>query len=69
MTLDGSLPAAAEIIGRLTMGADVVVANLPIRVLQKICLDYDALRAIKPNIILAHFRTAFGIMVALYHRA
>jgi crotonobetainyl-CoA:carnitine CoA-transferase CaiB-like acyl-CoA transferase len=118
LTLDSSLPASADIIRRLAMGADVVVANLPIRVLQKMGLDYDALRAVKPDIILARIsafgpdgpyaqrlgfdtiaqamsgamrltgfpdtpirsvvsfedygtalHTAFGIMVALYHRA
>jgi crotonobetainyl-CoA:carnitine CoA-transferase CaiB-like acyl-CoA transferase len=96
----------------------VVVANLPIDVLKKMGLDYDALRAIKPDIILARIstfgpdgpyagrlgfdtvaqamsgamsltgfpgapvrdavpfedfgtalHTAFGVMVALYHRA
>jgi crotonobetainyl-CoA:carnitine CoA-transferase CaiB-like acyl-CoA transferase len=118
LTLDSSQPAAAEIVRRLAESADVVVANLPIRVLRKMGLDYDALSAIKPDIILARIstfgpdgpyadrlgfdtiaqamsgamsltgfpdtpvrsvvsfedygtglHTAFGIMVALYHRA
>jgi crotonobetainyl-CoA:carnitine CoA-transferase CaiB-like acyl-CoA transferase len=118
LTLDSSQPAAADIISRLARSADVVIANLPIRVLQKMGLDYDALRAIKTDIILARIsafgpdgpyahrpgfdtiaqamsgamsltgfpdapirsvvsfedygtglHTAFGIMVALYHRA
>ena len=118
LTLDTSKPAAAEIIRRLAKGADVVLANLPIGVLRKMGLDYDSLRAIKPDIILARIstfgpdgpyasrlgfdslaqamsgamsltgfpgapirssvsfedygtalHTAFGIMVALYHRA
>jgi crotonobetainyl-CoA:carnitine CoA-transferase CaiB-like acyl-CoA transferase len=118
LTLDSSQPAAAEIIRRLAKSADVVVANLPIRVLRKMGLDYDALCAVKPDIILARIstfgpdgpyanrtgfdtiaqamsgamsltgfpdtpvrsvvsfedygtalHTAFGIMVALYHRA
>jgi crotonobetainyl-CoA:carnitine CoA-transferase CaiB-like acyl-CoA transferase len=118
LTLDSSRPAAADIIRRLAKSADVVIANLPIRVLQKMGLDYDTLRAIKPDIILARIsafgpdgpyahrpgfdtiaqamsgamsltgfpdtpirsvvsfedygtglHTAFGIMVALYHRA
>jgi crotonobetainyl-CoA:carnitine CoA-transferase CaiB-like acyl-CoA transferase len=59
LTLDSSRPGAADIIRRLAMGADVVVANLPIPVLQKMGLDYDALRAIKPDIILARI-SAFG---------
>jgi crotonobetainyl-CoA:carnitine CoA-transferase CaiB-like acyl-CoA transferase len=118
LTLDTSKPESTEIIHRLAKGADVVLANLPVAVLQKMGLDYDSLRAIKPDIILARIstfgpdgpyanrlgfdtivqamsgamsltgfpgtpiraavsfedygtalHTAFGIMVALYHRA
>ncbi|HYL35226.1 MAG TPA: CoA transferase [Bryobacteraceae bacterium] len=118
ITLDTSKPAAAEIIRRLTQGADVVIANLPVAVLNKLRLDYDSLRALNPRIILARvstfgpdgpyatrlgfdsvsqamsgamrltgfegtpirsvvsfedygtaLHTAFGVMVALYHRA
>src|SRR5882672_8389603 len=53
LTLDPSKPDAAEIIRRLTRGADVVIANLPVRVMQKMGIDYESLRAIKPDIILA----------------
>jgi crotonobetainyl-CoA:carnitine CoA-transferase CaiB-like acyl-CoA transferase len=59
LTLDTAKPESAEIIRRLTTRADVVVANLPIDVLKKMGLDYDALRAIKPDIILARIST-FG---------
>ena len=118
LTLDTSKPASSEIIRRLVKRGDVVVANLPIGVLRKMGLDYDSLRSIKPDIILARIstfgpdgpyanrlgfdslaqamsgamsltgfpgtpirsavsfedygtalHTAFGIMVALYHRA
>lgn len=118
LTLDTSKAESAEIIQRLIKRADVVVANLPIDVLKKMALDYDSLRAIKPDIILARIstfgpdgpyagrvgfdtvaqamsgamsltgfpgppvrgivpfadygtalHTAFGVMVALYHRA
>jgi len=118
LTLDSSKASAADIIRRLTQSADVVIANLPISVLRKMGLDYDALHALKPDIILARIssfgpdgpyahrpgfdtiaqamsgamsltgfpdtpirsvvsfedygtalHTAFGIMVALYHRA
>ncbi|HEY6971858.1 MAG TPA: CoA transferase [Candidatus Angelobacter sp.] len=118
LTLDTSKPGSAEIIRRLVQRADVVVANLPIDVLKKMALDYESLRAIKPDIILARIstfgpdgpyagrvgfdtiaqamcgamsltgfpgapvrdivpfadygtalHTAFGVMVALYHRA
>jgi len=59
LTLDTSKPASREIIRRLAEGADVVVANLPIAVLNKMGLDYESLRAIKPDIILARVST-FG---------
>jgi crotonobetainyl-CoA:carnitine CoA-transferase CaiB-like acyl-CoA transferase len=118
LTLDLSAPASAEVIRRLVKDADVVIANLPIAVLKKNGMDYEALKAIKPDIILGRIstfgpdgpyakrlgfdsvaqamsgamsltgfpgtpirstvsfedygtalHTAFGIMVALYHRA
>jgi crotonobetainyl-CoA:carnitine CoA-transferase CaiB-like acyl-CoA transferase len=59
LTLDTSKPESAEIIRRLVKGADVVVANLPTNVLKSMRLDYDSLRAIKPDIILARIST-FG---------
>src|SRR5438270_1625590 len=118
LTLDTSKPESAEIIRRLVKGADVVVANLPNNVLKSMRLDYESLKSIKPDIILARIstfgpdgpyanrvgfdtvaqamsgamsltgfagapvrdivpfedygtalHTAFGVMVALYHRA
>ena len=118
LTLDVSKQESAEIIRRLVRQADVVLANLPIDVMKKMALDYDSLRAVKPDIILARIstfgpdgpyagrvgfdtvaqamsgamslsgfpgapvrdivpfedygtalHTAFGVMVALYHRA
>ena len=118
LTLDTSKPQSTEIIRRLVATADVVIANLPIDVLKKMGLDYDSLKAIRPDIIMARIstfgpdgpyagrvgfdtvaqamsgamsltgfpgapvrdivpfadygtalHTAFGVMVALYHRA
>jgi crotonobetainyl-CoA:carnitine CoA-transferase CaiB-like acyl-CoA transferase len=118
LTLDTSKPESAEIVRRLVKGADVVVANLPNNVLKSMRLDYESLKATKPDIILARIstfgpdgpyanrvgfdtvvqamsgamsltgfpgapvrdivpfddygtalHTAFGVMVALYHRA
>ncbi|MFL6387401.1 MAG: CaiB/BaiF CoA transferase family protein [Terriglobales bacterium] len=118
LTLDTAKPESAEIIQRLVKGADVIVANLPNNVLKSMRLDYESLKSIKPNIILARIstfgpdgpyanrvgfdtvaqamsgamsltgfagapvrdivpfedygtalHTAFGVMVALYHRA
>jgi crotonobetainyl-CoA:carnitine CoA-transferase CaiB-like acyl-CoA transferase len=59
VTLDTSKPEAAEVIRRLVQSADVVIANLPIAVLNKMRLDYDSLCAVKPDIILARVST-FG---------
>jgi crotonobetainyl-CoA:carnitine CoA-transferase CaiB-like acyl-CoA transferase len=59
LTLDTSKPDSADVIRRLVKSADVVVANLPIAVMNKMGLDYDSLRALKPNIILARI-SAFG---------
>ncbi|MGB8130480.1 MAG: CoA transferase [Candidatus Angelobacter sp.] len=59
LTLDTSKLESAEVIWRLVKGADVVVANLPNNVLKSMRLDYDSLRAIKPDIILARIST-FG---------
>jgi crotonobetainyl-CoA:carnitine CoA-transferase CaiB-like acyl-CoA transferase len=59
LTLDTSKPESAGIIRRLVEGADVVVANLPNNVLKNMRLDYESLKAIKPNIILARIST-FG---------
>jgi len=59
LTLDTSKPESAEIIRRLVKGADVVVANLPNNVLKSMRLDYDSLKAVKPDIILARIST-FG---------
>src|ERR1051326_5008412 len=118
LTLDTAKPESAEVIRRLVKSADIVVANLPMNVLKSMGLDYDSLRAVKPDIILARIstfgpdgpyanrvgfdtvaqamtgamaltgfpgapvrdivpfedfgtalHTAFGVMVALYHRA
>ncbi|MDQ2948212.1 MAG: CoA transferase [Acidobacteriota bacterium] len=118
LTLDTAKPESAEIIRRLATGADVVLANLPMAVMKKMGLEYEVLRALNPDIILARIstfgpdgpyanrlgfdtvaqamsgamsltgfpgepvravvpfedygtalHTAFGIMVALYHRA
>jgi crotonobetainyl-CoA:carnitine CoA-transferase CaiB-like acyl-CoA transferase len=118
LTLDTSKPESAEVTRRLVKDADVVVANLPNNVLKNMRLDYDSLKAVKPDIILARIstfgpdgpyanrvgfdtvaqamsgamsltgfartpvrdivpfedygtalHTAFGVMVALYHRA
>jgi len=59
LTLDTAKPESAEVIRRLVKGADVVIANLPIGVLKKMGLDYESLKSIKPDIIMARIST-FG---------
>jgi crotonobetainyl-CoA:carnitine CoA-transferase CaiB-like acyl-CoA transferase len=59
VTLDPAHPDSREIKRRLIASADVVVANLPAPVLRKLGLDYDSLKAIKPDIILTQI-SAFG---------
>ncbi|MBK7597225.1 MAG: CoA transferase [Acidobacteria bacterium] len=59
MTLDPANPQSYEIKHRLVSRADVVLANLPQDVLLKLGLDYDSLKAIKPDIILTRIST-FG---------
>ncbi len=52
MTLDPMTPEGQEIVRRLVKTADVVIANLPPRTLQAMKLDYESLKAVKPDIIL-----------------
>ncbi|MCI0339453.1 MAG: CoA transferase [Acidobacteria bacterium] len=59
ITLDLAHPQSREIKRRLIASADVVIANLPSDVLQKLELDYESLTAIKPDIILTRI-SAFG---------
>lgn len=59
ITLDPGSSRASEVIGRLVVTADIVVVNLPLSVMKKLGLDYDSLRAIKPDIILV-MASAFG---------
>ena len=59
MTLDPVAPKGREIVRQLVATADVVVANLPPRVLRSLALDLESLRQIKPDIILTTV-TGFG---------
>ena len=52
-------PEGREVMRRLVATADVVVANLPPQTLRAMKLDYELLKAIKPDIILTT-ATAFG---------
>lgn len=59
ITLDPRKPAARELVARLAATADVVVANLPAAQMRSMGIDYETLRAIRPDIILTT-QTAFG---------
>lgn len=59
ITLDPGHPTGAKIVERLIASADVVIVNLPIDTMRKLRLDYDSLRAIKPDVILV-MASAFG---------
>lgn len=59
MTLNPTSREGREVVRRLVGTADVVVVNLPAPALQKLGLDYESLREIKPDIILTT-GSAFG---------
>ena len=59
LTLNPMKPEGREIVKKLVATADVVVANLPPDTLKTMGLDYDSLKAIKPDIILTMI-SAFG---------
>jgi crotonobetainyl-CoA:carnitine CoA-transferase CaiB-like acyl-CoA transferase len=59
MTLDPGTPEGRDIVRQLVATADIVVANMPDAVLREWGLDYDSLKAVKGDIILAS-ATAYG---------
>ena len=59
LTLNPMKPEGREIVRSLVAGADVVIANLPQPTLVAMGIDYDSLKAIRPDIILATV-TAYG---------
>jgi crotonobetainyl-CoA:carnitine CoA-transferase CaiB-like acyl-CoA transferase len=59
LTLNPMKPEGREIVKKLVKTADVVIANLPPDTLEAMGLDYESLKAIKPDIILTTV-SAFG---------
>jgi crotonobetainyl-CoA:carnitine CoA-transferase CaiB-like acyl-CoA transferase len=59
VTLNPGSPEGREVLKRLIATGDIVVVNLPFSAIQKLGLDYESLKAIKPDIILVH-TSAFG---------
>ena len=52
LTLDSTTPEGADITRRLVAGSDVVIANMPAAAMRASGLDYESLRAVRPDIIL-----------------
>ncbi|HTM47106.1 MAG TPA: CoA transferase [Bryobacteraceae bacterium] len=67
LTLDPGGPGSGEIIRRLAASADIVIANLPLDVMEKMGITYDALRVVKPDVILVMI-SAFGPEGPYAHR-
>jgi crotonobetainyl-CoA:carnitine CoA-transferase CaiB-like acyl-CoA transferase len=59
VTLDPTTPDGALIARQLIATADVVIANMPDQAMRANGLDYDSLKAVKPDIILTS-ATAYG---------
>lgn len=59
LTLDTTTDEGKEITRKLVAGADIVVANMPAAGMRANGLDYETLRAVRPDIILAS-ATAYG---------
>ena len=57
LTLDSTTDEGGEIVRRLVAGSDVVVANMPPAAMRASGLDYESLRAVRDDIILASATT------------
>lgn len=67
LTLEPGTPRGRDIVRRLVERSDIVIANLPLPTLKALGLDYPALSAINPRVILVA-TDAFGRSGALAHR-
>lgn len=59
LCLDPASDGGREVVRRLVASADMVVANLPDAAMIRLGLDYEALRVVRPDIILVS-QSAFG---------
>lgn len=59
LTLDSTTSEGAEVTRRLVERSDIVIANMPLAGMRASRLDYETLREIRPDIILAS-ATAYG---------
>lgn len=60
ITLDYSRPEGRELLHALVRSADVLVTNQVARVQRKLAIDYDAMRAVRPDIVFVSI-TGFGL--------
>jgi formyl-CoA transferase len=67
LTLDLDSEQGRDVLRQLVRTADIVVANMPPRTMESLGLDYESLRAIKPDIILTA-SSAFGTQPAVRDR-
>ncbi len=61
VTLDLTRAEGRDLLGRLIAGADVVLENFSARVVETFGLDYEAVRAIKPDVIMVRM-PGFGLV-------
>jgi len=59
LSLDLTSDQGQEILHKLLSNTDILVANMPIKALYSLGIDYDTIRKVKPDIIFAHL-TTFG---------
>jgi crotonobetainyl-CoA:carnitine CoA-transferase CaiB-like acyl-CoA transferase len=59
VTIDLHHPDAADLVGRLAAAADVVVTNFRPATLRRFRIDFDDLRAYRPDLVMVHV-SAFG---------
>lgn len=59
VTLDLHHPEAADLLGRLASTADIVVTNFRPATLRRFQIDFDDLRAYRPDLVMVHV-SAFG---------
>jgi crotonobetainyl-CoA:carnitine CoA-transferase CaiB-like acyl-CoA transferase len=67
ITLDIDTPEGKDVVRRLVLTADVVIANMPVQTLVKLGLDYQSLRELKADIVLVA-PSAFGGNEAMNER-
>jgi formyl-CoA transferase len=59
VTIDLHHPEAADLVGRLAAAADIVVTNFRPATLRRFRIDFDDLRAYRPDLVMVHV-SAFG---------